>query len=237
MDRPTLILDADDTLWENNIFYEEVRDTFADRMVREGFDRLEAQQAVDQVERERVPLVGYSPQEFVRSVVIAYRRLCEQRGRQPRPELAAEVEAIGRRVTECPIVLLDGVAEALPHLHRRCQLILLTKGDPQVQQSKVDRSGLASYFAAIHVVPEKGPKVLRELIARHDLDPRRTWMVGNSPRSDVNPALEARIGAVHIPHPVPWAFEDVSIADRDRVVTLSSFSDLLALFPELEDAE
>ena len=226
MSNLTLILDADDTLWENNIYYEEVRQGFADRMVAEGFDRDAALNALDSVEHERVPQVGYAPREFVRSAVIAYHRLCASRGETPDEEIAEEVRTMAQLVVNQPMVLLDGVAETLEHLADRYRLILLTKGDVEVQRGKVDRSRLGAHFEAVHVVPEKGTHVLQGLLARHRLSPGRTWMVGNSPRSDINPALEAGIGAVYIPHPVPWDFEDVSIVDPDRVVILERFSDL-----------
>lgn len=235
MGRPTLILDADDTLWETNVFYEEAIDAFVERMEREGFDPAEAREVFHQVEHERVPVAGYAPWEFARSMAIAYRKLCESCGRAPSPEVEAEAEAIGRRVIDYPIHLLDGVAETLPKLHRRCRLLVLTKGDPQVQRDKVRRSGLASYFDAVHVVPEKGADVLRDLLRRYDLDPGRTWVVGDSPRSDINPALEVGVGAIHIPYRRPWTFEAVPIADPDRVVTLRSFAELLHLFGDSED--
>lgn len=228
----TLILDADDTLWENNVFYEEATDAFARRMADEGFDESEARQVLDQVERERVPLVGYAPLEFVNSMVIAYERLCQAHGRSSRAEVAAEVEAIARQVIDYPMILLDGVADTLPRLHRYCRLILLTKGNTDAQQSKIDRSGLAPYFEAVHIVAEKDADVLRDLLARYGLDPARTWMVGNSPRSDINPALTAGLRAVYIPYHRPWHWEHAPLLDPTRVVTLSRFSELLDLFPE-----
>ncbi|MCS7179205.1 MAG: HAD family hydrolase [Anaerolineae bacterium] len=233
--RIALILDADDTLWENNIFYEEATDAFAERMAREGFDPQRARETLAHIEHERVPIYGYSPHEFVRCLVLTYRQLCQEDGHPPHPEVEREVEAIGQRVVEYPILLLDGVAETMAALSRYCRLFLLTKGDPEVQQSKVERSGLSSYFEAIHIVPEKGPEVLQGLLAHHNLDPQRTWMVGNSPRSDVNPALAVGIGAIHIPYHRPWSFEEVPVADPERVVTLSRFADLLHLFPGPEE--
>lgn len=231
----TLILDADDTLWENNVFYEEAIEAFAARMAAEGFDPSRARRILAETEHERVPLYGYAPQEFVRCMQVAYQRLCQEDGHPPRPEVEAEIEAIGQRVMEYPIILLDGVAETVACLSRHCRLFLLTKGDPEVQRSKVERSGLAPYFEAIHVVPEKGPEVLQDLIARHRLDPARTWMVGNSPRSDVNPALMVGIGAIHIPYHRPWDFEEAPIIDPQRTITLNRFSELLHLFPEPEE--
>jgi putative hydrolase of the HAD superfamily len=235
MDRITLILDADDTLWENNVFYERATDAFVNRIAEEGFSPAEVRETFIRVEQERVPQVGYAPDEFIRSMIIAYHRLCQQHGCSPRPEVETQVAAIGRRVMDYPIALLEGVAEALPVLHRRCRLILLTKGDPRVQQGKIDRSGLAHYFEAVYIVPEKGPEVLQTLMNHHGLDPRRTWMVGNSPRSDVNPALAAGIGAIYIPYAMPWSFEEMPISDPQQVITLQRFSQLLDLFPETEE--
>jgi putative hydrolase of the HAD superfamily len=232
-----LILDADDTLWDNNVFYQEVLDAFHQRMVGAGFAPDEVQQAYADVEQSHVPVAGYSPQAFVRCTVLVYQELCQRNGRPPLPAVEAEVEEIGQRVLAYPIHLLEGVAETLPRLHRYCRLLLLTKGDPHVQLDKLERSGLAPYFEAVWVTPEKGPQVLQEMLDRYGLDPRQTWMVGNSPRSDVNPALAVGIGAIYIPYAVPWAFENDPIADPARVLTVQRFSDLLRLFPEPPNLE
>lgn len=79
--KPTLIIDADDTLWENNIFYEQCIAAFAELMAAQGFGQEEAERTADVVERERIPQVGYAPVEFARSLVIAYQRLCERHDR------------------------------------------------------------------------------------------------------------------------------------------------------------
>ncbi len=228
----TLILDADDTLWESNVFYEEAIDAFVARMADEGLDESEVRRTFEQVEEERIPVVGYAPTEFVRSVVIAYHRLCQAHGRPPSPDVAAEVEAIARRVLDYPIILLDGVAETLPRLARHCRLFLLTKGSPEVQLSKVERSGLAPYFEAVHVVAEKNAEALRDLLLRYELNPERTWMVGDSPRSDINPALAAGLRAVHIPYARPWTLEQAPLLDTEQVITLTRFSELGDLFAE-----
>jgi len=143
------------------------------------------------------------------------------------------VREMGQVVLDPPIVFLDGVTEALPWLNERFRLILLTKGDQEVQEGKLERSGLARYFAGVHVVQEKDAEVLRELMADYGLLPEMTWAVGNGPRSDINPALEVGIGAVHIPHSNTWSFEQQEIADPERVVVLESFGELRKLFNEM----
>jgi len=229
----TLLIDADDTLWENNIFYEDCFADFGALMAEQGFDRAEAEQTADAIERERIPVVGYAVEEFARSLVIAYEQLCERYNTVVRDHVAASVMEIGMMPAAYPIVLLDGVAETLEQLNRRFRLILLTKGDPQVQKDKLARSGLGRLFAGVHVVPEKDVDVFHGLIARYDLAPDKTWMVGNSPRSDINPAVEAGIGAVYVPHPNTWTLEVVDVAEPDKVVVVHTFSELIELFSDV----
>jgi putative hydrolase of the HAD superfamily len=228
--KPTLIVDADDTLWENNIYYEQCIAAFAELMVAQGFGREEAERAVEAVEQERIPQVGYAPEEFARSLVISYQRLCESHAQPIEDEVSDAVWEIGQAVIEYPIVLLDGVAETLARLGH-CHLLLLTKGDREVQEGKLARSGLGHFFDGVHIVPEKDADVIHGLVAEYGLQPERTWMVGNSPRSDINPALEAGIGAVYVPHPNTWTLEIEKIAEPGQVIVLNAFGELAALFP------
>jgi putative hydrolase of the HAD superfamily len=235
--KPTLIIDADDTLWENNIYYEQCIAAFVELMVDRGFGREEAERAVDAVERERIPLVGYAPQEFARSLIIAYQRLCESHDRPIKDEVSDDVWEIGQAVTEYPIVLLDGVAETLTRLSGHCRLLLLTKGDQEVQESKLARSGLGHLFDGVHIVPEKDAGVVRGLVAEYGLQPEQTWTVGNSPRSDINPAVEAGIGAVYVPHPNTWKLEIEEIAELENVIVLNCFEELVTLLTDVESNE
>jgi len=230
--RPTLIVDADDTLWENNIYYEQSIAAFVELMVAQGFEQEDAERTVDTVERERVPLVGYAPEEFVRSLVIAYERLCERQGRPVEDHVASRALEIGQEVVEYPIVLLEGVEETLTRLRGRFRLLMLTKGDRQAQESKVTRSGLSHLFDEVHIVPEKDVEVLRELLSRYELEPKQTWMVGNSPRSDINPAVEAGIGAIYVPHPNTWTLEIENVVESETVIVLNRFADLDAFFKD-----
>jgi putative hydrolase of the HAD superfamily len=233
----TLLVDADDTLWENNIFYEQCLADFAALMAEHGFDRDEAEHTADVVERERIPQVGYAVEEFARSLVIAYQQLCDRHDRPFSDDVAAAAMEIGMMPAEYPIVLLDGVEEALERLSRRFRLLLLTKGDPLVQEDKLARSGLGRFFDHVHVVPEKDAQVFRSMIAQHDLQPEQTWMVGNSPRSDINPAVEAGIGAIYVPHPNTWTLEVEEVVDSHRVTLLHSFGELAAFFSDCESGE
>ena len=114
--KTTLIIDADDTLWENNIYYEQCTAAFVELMATQGFEHEEAERTADAVERERVPLVGYAPEEFARSLVVAYQRLCASHDRPAEDQITDAVWKIGQAVVGYPIVLLEGVEETLARL-------------------------------------------------------------------------------------------------------------------------
>jgi putative hydrolase of the HAD superfamily len=233
----TLIVDADDTLWETEVYYEACIAEFGRLMEIEGFRSDEVKAVLAQVERERVPEAGYAPESFVRSLVITYQRLCERHQIPFEAGIADAVREIGQTVIDYPIDLLDGVAETLERLSEEYRLLLLTKGDDAVQRDKLARSGLAHLFEGVHVAHEKDVTIFRELLERYDLHLEWTWMVGNSPRSDINPALEAGIGAIHVPHTKTWDFEQETIVDPERVVVVEEFGALLDVLPSAEVVE
>ena len=94
---------------------------------------------------------------------------------------------------------------------------------------KIDRSGLGSYFRHAAVVPEKDPAAYQSLVAQLEVDPARTWMIGNSPKSDINPALGVGLNAVFIPHHATWRLEHQEIngeAGPGKLLVLERFPDL-----------
>jgi putative hydrolase of the HAD superfamily len=124
--------------------------------------------------------------------------------------------------------LIDGVEATLAALAARHRLVLFTKGDEADQRDKVARSGLARWFGAVDVVKEKHPEAYRHALARHGVNGDQAWMVGNSPRSDVKPALAVGMGAVFVPHPATWVLELDPLPDaaHERLLVLVRFADL-----------
>ena len=80
---------------------------------------------------------------------------------------------------------------------------------------------------------EKNPAAYRTIITHHSLAPATTWMIGNSPKSDINPALAAGLNAIFIPHDFTWVLEHETVSAApagQRLLELSAFSDLLQHF-------
>ena len=206
--RQVLLMDADDTLWENNIYFERAIASFISLLDHKSHSPAEVRQTLNDCEHETINLHGYGVSSFEKSLLRCFEKLTT-------PPVPAEhhhqIRSFARSIGDHEIELLEGVAETLPGLAERHTVILVTKGDSQEQRHKLDRSGIHEFFSAVEIPPEKNPDVYRALIERHDLDPAKTWMIGNSPRSDINPALAAGLNAVFIEHQNTWVLEHEQI--------------------------
>jgi putative hydrolase of the HAD superfamily len=226
-DSSTLIFDADDTLWENNIYYDRVTDAFCALMARRGVAEAAARERLDAVERKNTPVKGYGTWKFFESLIESYRSLVDGSARvEDEEELRAAMEI----VFDPPMVLLPGVRETLEALRPGRTFVLFTKGVPEEQNRKIDRSGLRGMFDHVRIPPEKHERAYRALVAEIGADPACTWMIGNSPRSDINPAVAAGLRAVYIPHPCTWILEKEEVPEHPAVVRLGAFSELAGVF-------
>ena len=227
--RNWLIFDADDTLWENNIYFGKAVEEFLILMQPVTRDCLRVRNLLDEVERENIPLRGYGSLNFISSLEETFRRLYEG---QDGVAYREAIRLIGERLLIHPIDLLPGVLPTLQILRRNSRLMLFTKGDSQEQLDKLKRSGLEGCFDRVEVVKEKDVAAYQELIRRHSLDRESTCMVGNSPRSDVLPALEAGLWAVFIPHPHTWELEHQEVEPHPRLLEAKTFQELPSLLSD-----
>jgi putative hydrolase of the HAD superfamily len=221
--RQNLLVDADDTLWENNIYYERVIKEVLALLDHRGTDARGFRAELDLTERRRIPTHGYGTVNFTNSLVETFLRFLPP-GSDPR--LADRVERLSLSIRDHPMEILEGVPETLDYLSRRHSLSLVTKGNPEEQMDKIRRSDLQEYFERIEILPEKNSGAFAALIRRHGWLPSSCWMIGNSPRSDVNPALAAGMHAVYIPHPHTWTLEHEEPLKHPDLMKLERFSDL-----------
>jgi putative hydrolase of the HAD superfamily len=200
----TLLIDADDTLWENNIYFERAIARFISFLNHHEFSPEQVREVLNDVERECIITHGYGLHSFAHALARTFERLSVQ---PVTPESHAQIQSFANSISNHAIELLPEVPETLRHLSQRHRLILLTKGAIAEQSGKVERSGLKQYFSAVEIVAEKNPEAYTSVIETHNLTPDATWMVGNSPKSDINPALAAGLHAVFVPHGDTWILE------------------------------
>jgi putative hydrolase of the HAD superfamily len=226
----TLLIDADDTLWENNIYFERAIAAFISYLDHQIHTPAEVRHALNQAERETILSHGYGLTSFTQSLISCFERLTEG----PISDYQyAQIRSFAQSIADQEIELLPGVAELLPKLAERHRLILMTKGSQAEQADKLSRSGLGTYFSAVEIVSEKNPSAYREVVRRNECAPHTTWMIGNSPKSDINPALAAGLHTVFIFHKDTWVLEHAEISAApagQQLIEVDSFRKLAEIF-------
>jgi putative hydrolase of the HAD superfamily len=222
--RQTLIFDADDTLWENNVVFERVARDFVTWVDHPTLTAPEVRAALDAVEETNIAAHGYGSAVFLRSLGDAYTQLT---GRAIGAAERERLDGFETVFTSGLVKLIDPVETVLADLGGRHDLLLMTKGAREEQQRKIDSSGLAGHFGVIEIVPVKDEATYRRVTTDHGLDPERTWMIGNSPRSDIVAARQAGLHAVFIPNENTWAHEFAELDPADaRILQLASLREL-----------
>ncbi len=224
-----LIFDADDTLWDSNIHFLEAEARFVAELVAAQAGATEAvRAAIRRRELEIIKSHGYGREPFV---VLMRMVAAELAPRGARETLGAAIERIAAHFLERECELLPDVEPTLVELAARHHLTLFTKGQPREQLRKLERSGLRRHFSHVEVPAEKDEAAYRRLVEAAALDRTRAFMIGNSPRSDINPALRAGLRAIFIPHPHTWELEheEVDLTD-ERVTVIANFRILREIF-------
>ncbi|AEU36714.1 HAD family hydrolase [Granulicella mallensis] len=226
----TLLFDADDTLWENNIYFERAIAAFISYLDHRVHSPEEVREHLNTCERATIAAHGYGLQSFRRSLVTCFEQLTDS---VITPEKHARIVSFTESISAAEIELLDGVSETLKELSRRHRLMLVTKGNLEEQTDKLERSGLRPFFSAVEILAEKNETAYRELAARHSLDKANTWMIGNSPKSDINPSLAAGFHAVFVPHGFTWVLEHETVdapTGNAKLLELARIAELTRYF-------
>jgi putative hydrolase of the HAD superfamily len=222
----TLLIDADDTLWENNVYFERAIANFIPFLNHHEFSPEQVREVLNDVERECIVKHGYGMHSFVHALVDTFERLSPQ---PVTPELHAQVRSFANAIENHEIEFLPQVRETLDYLSQRHRLILVTKGAHVEQSGKIERSRIGKHFAAAEIVAEKDPATYTRLVEKFSCPSEATWMIGNSPKSDINPALAAGLNAVFLPHGDTWILEHEELnpaPPNQKLLILGRFAEL-----------
>jgi len=222
----TLLIDADDTLWENNIYFERAIASFISFLNHHSYSPAHIREVLNQVERECILSHGYGLHSFAHALVQTFERLAVE---PLTPGLRETIHGFAQTIAEHPIETVPEVQETLEHLATQHCLMLLTKGAVAEQSGKIERSGLKRYFSAVEIVAEKNAATYEHVVVKHELDRAVTWMIGNSPKSDINPALSVGLNAVFVPHGNTWILEHEDVGEAQppsRLLIVERFAEL-----------
>ncbi len=222
-----ILFDADDTLWENNIYYLEANHNFFDLLAQGGFSEEEVAEEFDKLELKVINERGYGSINYIYILEELFNKYNKLAGGKLDADRLRDIIA---RFKEHPLKrpqVFEKVEETLRYLRERYKLYILTKGDDNEQSGKIVRSGLDQLVDDYFVLPEKSDEEYKAILKKFNWTAAETCMVGNSPKSDVNPALRCGMYAVYIPYRETWKVDLEPIVDQQqRLIVLKSFAEL-----------
>ena len=222
--RLTLLISADHTLWEGNVYFERTVDRFFSLVEPFGYTRAYARHILNETERINIRQHGYGARSFVRSLEQSYQRLA---GSLAQKNDLSEVSAMAEELECTPPQVLDGVPETLAYLSERHRLLLFTEGEAAEQAGKVERSGLQSFFEAIEIVNQRSLAIYETLVERHHVVKSSAWIVGSSAIHEINPALQAGLNAALVPRAETWDIENAELQNgAGKLLIVNQFRDL-----------
>lgn len=201
----TIAFDADDTLWNNEIYYQETEHAFCE-LLSDYLPKEEVSKVLFATEMRNLERYGFGAKSFLLSLIETGTQIT---GSNMNNVLMHRILDLGHNLIDKPITLLDGVEDTLKQLHGSYQLVLATKGDLLDQERKLKNSNLGEYFHHVEVMSDKQIKDYDSLIGKLSCSTDQFLMVGNSVKSDIIPVLELGGSALHIPFHVTWAHEVV----------------------------
>ncbi len=222
-----LIFDADDTLWKNNLYYETARAEFIALCKQYSLTENSFDHIFDELEWQVVQDRGYGSKNFIIILETLYKKFPFL---ENSPAASKDYRTILNKFidsTSNPPELFEGVRTILDRLSHKYEIYVLTKGDQKEQTRKLAESGLASLFRKAFVVPEKNLKTYFNLLEHERWNPDDVCMIGNSPKSDINPALHAGMWAVYIPYQYTWKLDNEPVLKyHPRLIEIKQIGEL-----------
>ena len=221
----TIFFDADDTLWENEQYFRNAETKFtellADYTSPEG-----VQQMLWEKQEDNIPLFGYGSKTYMIGMTDAALELC---GGSLPEHIYYGVKDIITSLAFHELQIIDGVHETLDALSGHYKMIVATKGDVTEQMAKFRKSGLDRYFHHCEVMENKDEKNYLELAAKHDLEPEKLLMIGNSVKSDIAPVVNIGGTAIHTPHEIVWVHEMMDMPESDRIHIVQNVREIVQI--------
>jgi len=225
-----LLLDADDTLWESALYFERTEHDFLSLMTALGSAEEKVRRIVHIKDVERLSITGYGAKPYMDTLRMIMLDLVPE---APSWALTA-MDDIQKNLLGHPVILLPGVITTLKDMKNLpVKVIIYTMGEKDHQTDKFVRSGLNIYVDELRIVPRKSVNALRDILKDTDFEASNCIIVGNSPRSDINPALSLGAIAIHVIRDQTWAAEREDFIDPGMVTAIESLRELSAIIRKI----
>ncbi|MCR2802855.1 HAD family hydrolase [Paenibacillus soyae] len=230
-----ILFDLDDTLIYCNKYFFYVVDQFVDAMTTWfGGSSLVTSGAIRDKQTEiDIALIGetgFKSEHFPQSFLETYIYFSDLTGRKRSAVEKDFLWKLGISVYEHETEPYPNMEHTLDELaNAGHELHLYTGGELLIQQRKIDRMGLERYFSSrIYIRQKKNNDALEQILKTGQFDRDHTWMIGNSIRTDVVPALTAGIHAIHMRMQEEWQYNlvQIDVKPRGAFFTLDQLKDV-----------
>ncbi|MCM3571397.1 HAD family hydrolase [Neobacillus mesonae] len=232
MNQQTLILDLDDTLIHCNKYFKQSRNEFVKWMMRwfKNLSEKEIKEKLLELDLESIKKHGLHSSRYPDSLAATYLYFCKKYKKGLRAKEIEQVRKIGEHVFEIEVEPFPEMYDVLEKLKKDGHnLYLFTGGDHKNQYRKIKQLNLQPYFKdGVFIFEHKNTKALKNVLKKINAIKNATWMIGNSLKTDIKPALDLGINAIHIPAKIEWSYNivDIDIEPRSTFAELTSLRQL-----------
>ncbi|MNW49985.1 dUMP phosphatase [compost metagenome] len=218
-----IIFDLDDTLVYCNKYFELILNQFADMLTDWiGSHRIttgDIRSKQTEIDVAGVQKIGFASHHFPESLIDTYRYFCQEVEREQNAAEEDLLMQLGMSVYEQEIEPYPGMVDTLNLLQNQGhELFLYTGGEAVIQQRKIEQMRLADYFDdRIFIRQHKNIEALEEILESRYFTRGQTWMIGNSLRTDIAPAMSAGINSIYIKHPDEWSFNIIELNQEHNI--------------------
>lgn len=232
MKKQNILFNLDDTLSYCNRYFNLVIDEFADQMMAwfKSISEEDIKKKQLQLDVAAISEHGLKSDRFPESFVGTYQYFCDLTGREKKKDEIHHLRELGFKVFEIPVEPIPFMNETLQRLKEDGhELYLHTGGDETNQRRKITQLELTTFFEhRIFISEHKDTTALSDILKTIKADPSVTWMVGNSLRTDIVPALELDIHAIYIPAEMEWQYNmvDIDVDHSSAFLTVDSLQEV-----------
>lgn len=220
-----IFFDADDTLWEDQIYYKQVEKGWINIMSEYGNEKY-LHNELYKIEIKNMPTMGYGTKAYCLSLIETALKLSNN---NISGENIRKIYEMGTNLLNISTTPFEGVKETLELLSKKFKLICLTKGDLLDQENKLKKSGLEQYFQHLEIVSEKNEQTYLNLSKKYKVEPQNFIMVGNLFKSDIDPVLKIGGWGIYIPCKNMWAYEQLPEYQHEKLISLKNMKYILNL--------
>ena len=196
MNQTILIYDLDDTLVDTSEVYYFARKNFLNILKQQNFSIEQALDVFENIDTHNVEIYGHKPERYKISMLQTYETLCKKSHITKSEIITNAIDVCGNIKKKKMPELISDAEKLLKWGKKRYRQVLFTRGSESLQTQKIKYAGLSDFFDVIKIVEIKNTNVLCSFLKEIRANSQDCWIIGDSIKSDINPAIELGINCI-----------------------------------------